>query len=420
MTTKATLQIRLFVFLMLALFIGSASAQLDDPNALRTIDDYLRCAMLNNAELKASFEEYKAAQEEIPQAKALPDPEVQYGYFARQSDMQMDQMLGVMQMFPWFGKIEAKTDLADARAQAARQRYEAVRLGLIRQVKESFYEYSYLAVATDIAKENLELLKHFEEVARTKYMTSAATHPDIIRAQVELATIEYVLTSLEKLQEPTTAKLNSILNRTSDAPLPWPSKEELVQIHIDRDLVVNMLLQSNPELGELAWEIDAAKSGVALAKKNFYPDIGVGVEWTEFEKSGGMSGRDSVALMFRVNLPLWRDSYKAGEEQARAMVRQTEHQKTDITNKRIAEAVRLLYDIGDSGRQIDLYGLGLITKTEELVQASESAYKAGTVDFLALIDAQRMLLQYRLDYERAATNYRQKLAELEMLIGQEL
>jgi cobalt-zinc-cadmium efflux system outer membrane protein len=419
MRTETTLQTCLFVFLILAVFVGPVCAQLGDPNSLRTVDDYLRYAMLNNAELAASFEQYKAAMEEVPQAKALPDPEVQYGYFARQSEMQMDQMLGVMQMFPWFGRIEARADVAEAKAQAARQRYEAARLSLIRQVKEIFYEYSYLAVATDIAKENLELLKHFEEVARTKYMTSAATHPDIIRAQVELATMEYVLKSLEALREPTTAKLNSILNRPSDAELPWPSKERLVQVHIDHDLVVNMLLQSNPELAELTWEISAAKSGVELTRRNFYPNVGVGVEWTEFEKSGGNSGRDSVALMFRMNLPLWRDSYKAGEEQARAMVRQIQHQKTNIQNRRTAEAVRVLYDIGDSQRQMDLYGLDLIAKAQELVGASESAYKAGTVDFLSLIDAQRMLLQYRLDYERAVTNYQQKLAELEMLVGQE-
>ncbi|MFB0551809.1 MAG: hypothetical protein ACETWQ_00710, partial [Phycisphaerae bacterium] len=45
---------------------------------------------------------------------------------------------------------------------------------------------------------------------------------------------------------------------------------------------------------------------------------------------------------------------------------------------------------------------------------------AGTIDFLSLIDAQRMLLKYELDYERAVTNNQQKLAELEMLVGAEL
>jgi len=62
----------------------------------------------------------------------------------------------------------------------------------------------------------------------------------------------------------------------------------------------------------------------------------------------------------------------------------------------------------------------LVSKAEELVWASEEAYRSGAIDFLSLIDAQQMLLKYTLDHERAITNNQQKLAELEMLIGREL
>ncbi len=72
---------------------------------------------------------------------------------------------GIMQTFPWFGKIEARGDVATAKAKAARQRYEANKLKLFWQVKDAFYEFTYLATAVDTAKENLELLQHFEEIA---------------------------------------------------------------------------------------------------------------------------------------------------------------------------------------------------------------------------------------------------------------
>jgi len=54
------------------------------------------------------------------------------------------------------------------------------------------------------------------------------------------------------------------------------------------------------------------------------------------------------------------------------------------------------------------------------VGASETAYSAGTVDFLSLIDAERTLLRFRLERERARANQQQRLAELEMLVGAEL
>jgi outer membrane protein TolC len=391
-----------------------------DANIPLTLEDYLRCAATNNAGLKAAFEQWQAAIEEVPQAKVLPDPELKYGYYTRQSDMQMNQMVGVMQMFPWFGKIDARTEAAVKSAEAAQQKYQAARLALFKEVKEGFYEYVYLGKATDIATENLELLRHFEEVARTKHMTTEAGHPDVIRAQVEIAKMEDVLRGLGQLREPTVSRLRTALTLPPDTNLPWPKQQQFEVVPLDYERLVTLLVQKNPELAGLNFEAMAAKSRIELAKKNFYPDIGVGVEWTQFERSGGVSGRDSVALMFQMNIPLWRDSYSAGQRQAQAMAMSIEQQKTDTENVLLTKAAQAHYEYKDSARKVKLYRDMLIPKAKELLQASEAAYRSGMVDFLSLIDAQRMLLDYYLSYERALVDNRQKLAELEMLTGTEL
>jgi len=416
----------LIIMLVLTLSVR-ASQQPSDTNDLQVLSDYLRYASLNNAELMAKFEQWKAALEQIPQAGALSDPKFTYGYFIEEVETRVgpqQQKFGIMQVFPWFGKIQARTDVAAAKAQAAKQRYETTKLKLFRQVKVAFYEFAYLATAIDIAKQNLELLQHFEEVARIKYLTATAIHPDIIRVQVELAKLEDILKSLEQLREPTVAKLNSVLNRPIAAELAWPEKGRPENVPLNRQHIVKALKMANPELAELSWEIQAAKSSVRLAKKKFYPDIGVGLDWIQ---TGGAvspgvkgSGDDPVILMFSMNIPLWQGSYKAAEQQAKANVRKIQAQRTDVENKILSRVFEVLYDIEDSQRKTHLYGDVLVSKAQELVQASETAYKAGTIDFLSLIDAQRMLLKYELDYERAVTNNQQKLAELEMLIGTEL
>ncbi|MBW7991806.1 MAG: TolC family protein [Planctomycetes bacterium] len=416
-----------FVVVLVLTLSVRASQQPSDTNDLHELADYLRYASLNNAELKAKFEQWKAALEQIPQAKALSDPKFTYGYFIEEVETRVGpqkQKFGIMQVFPWFGKIQARTDVAAAKAQAAKQRYETTKLALFRRVKVAFYEFAYLATAIDIAKQNLELLQHFEEVARTKYLTATAIHPDIIRVQVELAKLEDILKSLEQLREPIVAKLNSVLNRPIDAELVWPEKGQPENVTLDRRHIIQALKRANPELAELSWEIQAAKNIVKLAKKKFYPDIGVGLDWIQ---TGGAvspgvkgSGDDPVILMFSMNIPLWQGSYKAAEQQAKANVRKIQAQRTDVENKILSRVFEVLYDIEDSHRKTYLYGDVLISKAQELVQASETAYQAGAVDFLSLIDAQRMLLKYELDYERAVTNNQQKLAELEMLVGAEL
>ena len=415
------------LFLLVSISPLRASQQTDDANSLLTLSDYLSYAALNNAQLKSKFEQWKAALEQIPQAKALGDPKFTYSYFIEEVETRVGPQrnkLGIMQIFPWFGKIEARTDIASAKAKAAKHKYEADKLRLFQQVKNVFYEFAYLAVAIDIAKENLGLLQHFEEIARTKYKTATATHHDIIRAQMELAKLEDILKSLEELRTPTVTRLNSVLNRPTDARLVWPKKKAFRETHIKRQYVIEALIKSNPELAKLNWQVEAAEAEVELAKKRFYPDIGVGIDWIQTDDaitSGARgSGKDPVILMFSMNIPLWRNSYKAARRQTEANVRKTQQKKINTENEIVARAIKVLYDVEDSQRKISLYGDILVSKAEELVWASEEAYRSGTIDFLSLIDAQQMLLKYKLDYERTVTNNQQKLAELEMLIGREL
>jgi len=413
-------QILMITVLTGLVFIPSvqASQEKGEPNVPGTLQEYLREAALNNAGLKAAFERWKAAVEQVPQAGTLPDPRFNYGYFIEEVETRVGpqrQRYGIMQVFPWFGKIEARKDAAAANAKAARKQYEARKLKLFFEVKEAFYEYVYLARAIVIAGENLELVKHFEEVARTKYMAAAAGHPDVIRAQVELARLEDRLKTLEDLRGPIVARLNAVLNRQSFEMLPWPRREKFVPVQIERQKLIELLKQMNPELAALDFELEAAKSKVELAKKKFYPDIGVGVDSIQTD-----GGDDAVILMFSMNLPIWRDSYKAAHEQAKADVRRTAQQKRESENTLIARSEQVLYDFEDSERKIKLYGDILVPKAEELLGASETAYAGGTIDFLSLVDAQRTLLEYQLRYERAVTDNRQKLANLELLAGTEL
>jgi outer membrane protein TolC len=219
------------------------------------------------------------------------------------------------------------------------------------------------------------------------------------------------------LREPTVSRLRTALTLPADTNLPWPKTEEFNAVELDYERLVSILRQKNPELASLNYEAIAAGSKITLAEKSFYPDIGVGVTWEDMDSRGG---RDGVAMVFQINLPLWRDSYSAGARQAQAQKASIEQQKIETENVLLAKAAQSLYGYRDSIRKIRLYRNTLIPKGRELLQASEAAYRQGAIDFLSLVDAQRMLLDYHLSLQRAIADNRQKLAELEMLAGTEL
>ena len=409
------------------LFLLSYSAlgqQVDsDPNQLLTVEDYLRIAAMNNAGLKATFAQWRIAMMSIPQAKALDDPRFTYGYFIEEVETRtgpQKQRFSISQMFPWFGKIEARTDAAAASAKAAYHQYQAEKLKLFEKVKHAVYEYAYLHEAISIAEQNLELLKHFEQVAQARYRTAATTHPDIIRAQIELALLEDHLTGLQNMQTPMVSGLNAILNRDSKEPLPWPKNEADFMV-LDSEKIFALIEKQNPELAALKKEIKAARHQMELAQKRYYPDVSLGLDWIQTDSARGNnvfgSGRDPIVAMVSVNIPLWTESYKAGENQARTKMRRARRQHVQAEYDLAARAAGVLYEVEETRRKASLYQNTLIPRAKEMLEVSESAYRNGSIDFLNLVDAQRKLLTFELTWQRILTDHLEGLAQVEVLTG---
>ncbi|MBE0534230.1 MAG: TolC family protein [Phycisphaerae bacterium] len=391
------------------------------------LPDYLAYAALNNAGLEAAFNQWKAALERIPQVKALPDPRFTYGYFIREVETRVGpqrQSFAIAQAFPWFGKLALRGDLAAEAANAARKRYDAAKLRLFLEVKDAWYEYYYLARAIAIANQNMQLLQHLEGVARSRYKAAAAAHPDVIRAQVELGKIDDRYRTLLDLREPLTARLNAALNRPVDLPIPMPKQIAAPPVQLTAQDLLNTLADSNPELEAMDFEIAARQRDIELAKKEYYPDFLLGVSIIDTGEAAmrdvSDSGQDPVLASVSVNIPIWREKYDAGVREARLRHQAARRQRTEMANSLSSQLKMSLYRFRDAERKINLYGSTLVPKAEEALRVTESSYRAGTGMFTDLVDAQRILLEFELDYERALANRAQSLAKLEMLIGQEI
>lgn len=412
------------------LLLASESQSSDKPSDIpswKHLEDYLEYAALHNAQLKAAFASWQAAVEEVPQVRSLPDPKFSYGYFIREVETRAGpqrQKFELTQMFPWLGVLEARSDAAAAQAKAAYQRYEAQKLKLFAEVKNVFYEYDFLAKAIRITRENLKLLTHFEEIARIRYATATASHPDIIRAQIELAILEDRLDSLLELRPALNARLNSVLNRGSQELLPWPDSTNIREFTLDIKALHTLIQQHNPNLKALSHEIAAAKQGEILAQKESYPHISIGVGY--IDTAGAImsgvedSGKDPIVGMVSLSLPIWNKKNQAAKRQARAKRMQKTHEKTQVQYTLAAQVEELCSEYQDRQRKIKLYRDAVIPRAKDMLLAAETTYQSGAADFLTLLDAQQTLLLYQLRQERAAAQSEQILAQLEMLIGPEL
>jgi len=430
------------VFLALAAVPGPSEAQTgpaagearpeagqEEPNLgpAPELKDYLTYAALANTGLKAAFLRWKAALEKIPQVKALPDPRFTYAFYIRRVETRVGPQrhsFALAQTFPWFGTLKLRGDAASSAAEAERARYEAAKLALFYEVKKAFYEYSYLARAVEISRENLGLLKYLEKVAEIRYSSGTATHHDLVRAQVERARLEDRLATQLDLRQPVAARLNSALGRPAGEPLPWPQDPPEIKLGVAEEEILARLQEDNPDLLVLDHLASREESNLELARKRRLPDLTLGLQYIETGPAvmplAEDNGKDPVIASLSLTLPLWAGSYRAQEQEAVIRGKAFRNQREDLRHRLLASAKLALYNYKDAVRKIDLYRHVLIPKAQENIQVSLQGYQAGEARFLDLIDSARTQLELELILERAMADRGESLAELEKLAGREL
>jgi outer membrane protein TolC len=246
----------------------------------------------------------------------------------------------------------------------------------------------------------------------------------VIQAQVELGKLDDRLRSLEALQEPIVAKLNAALNRPTHLPLPWPRSLPEFAASFTDEQATEWLAESNPDLQRLDHLAAKEEAGIRLARKNYYPDISLGVDYVDTDDALNPdmadSGKDPVMAMVSINLPIWYGKYRAAEREARLRKAAVEADHDD-TEKRLGADLELaLYHYRDAERKIDLYGDTLVPKAEQSLSVAQQGFEAGKTSFISLIDAERLLLEFQLAEHRAQADRGQRLAQIEMIVNREL
>jgi len=388
------------------------------------LDELLAFASVNNPGIEAAYHRWRAALEKVPQAGALPDPRFSYAYLPREVETRVGpqrQKFGLSQALPWFGKLDLKEDVAVRAAQAEHQRYEAVARRVLREVKDAYYELAYLFRAVEVDRENLSLLSRLESIVRARYRAGEAPHSDLIRAQVESGKLEDRLATLQDLRHPLEARLNAALGRPSDAPLPRPEALDPVPLAVDEEALTADLLAGNPELLALDRELDKQRAALALAGKQFRPDFNIGLQYMETgpARMPGVedSGKDPLAVMVSMNLPLRWGKYRAGQREASSRGMAIDRSRRDRADELTARLKKALFDYRDGERKVALYRDNLIPQGRQSIEVAEQAFKSGGIGFTSLVDAQRVLLEFQLAYERARADRAQSLATIEMLAG---
>jgi len=182
------------------------------------LDEYVSKAVQDNPRLSAALQKVQMVERTIPQAGALPDPQLSLGLmnlpvnsFAFNQEPMTGKTISVMQMFPFPGKLSLATDIAELNTAIARWQEQEVRNQIVALVKRVYFDLYAIDRTIETIESNQHLMEQFVSVAETKYATGSGLQQDVLRAQVELSKLGDDLIMWQQKRRSAVAKLNALL-----------------------------------------------------------------------------------------------------------------------------------------------------------------------------------------------------------------
>jgi len=403
-----------FVF-FLALYMLTGSTYALNLNSI------IEEALDRNPGVIAAREEWKGAEAKITAARNLPDPQFSIGYeeIPEESfspgDAEM-KMYIVSQMIPFPGKLTLKTRISGKDALMAQEQYETRRNEIIEKVKSAYYALFFVHKSIEINKENKELIQNFARIAESKYSVGTAAQHDVLKAQVELLLIIDDLITLEDEKLPAAvATLNTLLNRRPGSLLVKPEDFEVPTLDKNLEQLQQIALNSHPVLEYARCVKEKSEVALALAKMGYLPDFVVKLKQEEMRMAMGTETSRGIAIS--ATIPLWFWKQNSGVKEKRAYKRAAESYYQEMKNLVLLNIQTTLADFKTSGRRVNLFKTSIIPQTEQTLKSATIAYQTGKIDFLTLINSERMLRNARLKYFKVLTKHGTNFAHLERAVG---
>ncbi|UCG62548.1 MAG: TolC family protein [Candidatus Zixiibacteriota bacterium] len=406
----------LLVVLTWSTLLGRANAQQE------VLDSLIKSALDNNPELLAAAHMRQSTAYAARGAGALPDPMLSIGAmnlpvnsFSVGETPMSGVSVGFTQKIPWPGKLSARTDLATAHYRESKATEQVVRNRIIRQVTDAYLDYSFWSQSRSIIEQYLELLKVTQDIADVRYATGDAPAQDVLRVSSLLSRTEVRLLKADQNRYSSLMRLRRAVGDTTIS-LELP-------VHLAEDRQADSLtgsVEGNPFLASAASVVDQAETRRRLARREFLPDLMLGVDYRFRQNVLGdpVRGTDFVTFKIGVNLPLWffakqKHQVRSANQLVLAS-RQRERSIRDMLTTRYNDAASSLSTILES---IDKYDSSLVPEAQAAVEAAEVAYEVGEVDFDALLTAQSDAFEIRLERLDLLRQYHQTLADLNELTG---
>jgi cobalt-zinc-cadmium efflux system outer membrane protein len=328
--------------------------------------------------------------------------------------------MSLAQKFPWFGKLGLRGQVAGHDAMAAYARLAAVELKVTEQVKRAYFDLYFLQRAIDVTRSLEPRLEQVVDISRIRFENAEVGLENVLKAQVELSRLQTRLIELEQAKAEAEARLAGVLHLPPATRIDARAEVDRVKLAHTAELLVQLAESHQPELDARRREISRDRSSVALACRDYWPDVTLSFNWYEIGSPGlspVATGDDAYSMAVGVNLPLYRKRLDAAVREAQYKTARSARQYAATLDQVRAEVQALYAQFVQHDRVLEILEAEIVPRAEQTLELSIEAYRVGKLEFQQMIDSYEDLLMDRIETYRREALRQQVVASLERAVG---
>lgn len=358
-------------------------------SAESTRGDLARYAAFSSPRVEQSFYAWARSVEEITLARSRPDPTLSL-------EIEVSRMLeafrpGFETMIPGPGKLALAAEAQSAQASAMRHMFEQTVLEAGLRAWTVWLRAAWLVDVISIRGEILAVVRDIEDLASTQFRVGKVSQQDVLRVQIERDTLETEIVSLEDSRTLILAEVRSALGiAPAEPPPPIPTRLPEKLSELPAGDLLDVALVNNHSLLALREEIREAESMFALARKSSQPDYSLGLKVD-------LLSPIMLMPMAGMTLPIYRDKTAAIVAAALASRHAADSALAGATLDLVVQLADANFRFRDANRRLELVRERLLPKAQASLETARSAYQTGMTDMTGLLDAERSLLEFRIE-----------------------
>ncbi len=299
----------------------------------------------------------------------------------------------------------------------------ASRLSLVDQVKKAYYNIMMSEDSYQVLKESYDNARLNAKDFRNKYNQGVASEYDVLRAEVQVRTLEPGLLQAENGVKLSKINLKVLLGMDMDIDIAPANKlSDYEKDMYEQVLNIDTSLQNNTNLRQLDLQADYLKKALTVQKMSWYPTLtATGLYNWNSMSNGSMFKNFRWNPYSMVGLTLSIPIFQGGSryykvKDAQLTVNQMKFNRQDLVKNLQMQTISYMDNIQKSIKQIASNKEGVI-QAEKAYSIMQKKFEIGAATFIEVNDANVALTNAKLSYYQAIHDYLAAKSDLEQVTG---